>query len=643
MDELKKSTETFMMPISRCSIRSSTNICKNPGNNTKKNLDILPKLTNGKKINIFTLFALFSNSRELNINLPTTLIKSEDLPIPCLLWAKSNGILCSRFCKDNEFFIFSHKNKNCEGHTYLYKRFDKESIILNSKEAAESLWNSSTDSSAMIQTYIESPSNPKSILRVLWRSGMKSKYFTIINRIHVINNLCETQRKVSATPSLYQRKKSLSILGDFKYTDMILKTSRSINNPYKVSRFSRTMRREKTRSDKMITAKNKDEKHIEVRDFQLQDQNNMIVDPKKTDNILVLEDSIKGAELDPIVDQIVAFLNSNVYKEEEINGIVLDFVLCKMQKWVLLDCKEISVGRCKTPFENGKKVELKPLSKRRTSSYGEVLILESQRSTPKPDIKINKTPSTHSSLGCPFTIKSTPKLIPTSASEKDLFDRWNQVNERLGKIVSLKPSYVKDAKEQSIKAYQTRYNARHGTVIEPTTPSLETDSSPLTSNTQPTSNPLWDNENQHIHRCFADIIGRIDEMNMNTELLKVKHQNLVGKYGGDDFWNKFIRSLYKKIMSDESSLHKYFVGSHLDMIIGGMFKVFNGCATLEFRRKIKAAHEFMGISDKDFNLYSDFFESTLNEFEIEEEDKRVIMTQIRSMRCLICRYPQIGS
>lgn len=182
-------------------------------------------------------------------------------------------------------------------------------------------------------------------------------------------------------------------------------------------------------------------------------------------------------------------------------------------------------------------------------------------------------------------------------------------------------------KEQSIKAYQNRFRAgsanpdqvRSYVLLNPKQPKM-----------------IHDKNDEYINRCFKDIIGKIDEMNMNTELLKVKKQNLVGKYGGEEFWNDFVGSLYVKLMKNEN-LSKFFKLSDLKMITVGMFKLFNGCATLDFRRKIKLAHEYMGICDKDFVAYSNYFEETLNNFEIDTEDKKSIMSQIKSMKYLICR------
>jgi len=40
----------------------------------------------------------------------------------------------------------------------------------------------------------------------------------------------------------------------------------------------------------------------------------------------------------------------------------------------------------------------------------------------------------------------------------------------------------------------------------------------------------------------------------------------------------------------------------------------------------------MGITEKEFNMYTEIFESTLCEHGIKEEDRHIIMTQIKSMK-----------
>ncbi|CAG9319260.1 unnamed protein product [Blepharisma stoltei] len=73
------------------------------------------------------------------------------------------------------------------------------------------------------------------------------------------------------------------------------------------------------------------------------------------------------------------------------------------------------------------------------------------------------------------------------------------------------------------------------------------------------------------------------------------------------------------------------------MIVTGMFKIFNCNVSLEFRRKVRGSHLNRGINEIQYNSYSELFEKTLMEFEVDEDDRYLIMKQIKSMKCLICR------
>lgn len=126
---------------------------------------------------------------------------------------------------------------------------------------------------------------------------------------------------------------------------------------------------------------------------------------------------------------------------------------------------------------------------------------------------------------------------------------------------------------------------------------------------------------------------------MNVQLAKIKKQNLVEKYGGHDFWNKFILSLFNKILKNDhlSAMFKNSRLENFEMIVSGMFKIFDGNVSLEFRRKVRTVHQNLGITNIHFNNYSNAFEATLHEFNVEEDEKCVIMSQIRSMKGLICK------
>ncbi|CAG9334723.1 unnamed protein product [Blepharisma stoltei] len=633
MDEHKILPASLSFPFKRTSIKSVTTAMSShlEEESLKRNLSNLPNLPDGQRLGIYSLFAVYANSSDINVNIPTTLIRIDNAASLYLLKTDENGTITSRACSDNDFFYPDRNTKTSRRDVFFYKTLYRESILLNSRESAEFFWKSSTDWPAMIQCCVQCKSKPTSVTRAIWRAGLKTKYCTIINRQQMKHS------KGAKKPAAYQKKKSLSILGDFKYTNMILKTSRSVNNPFKVNMTARASISEKPKLERTLSMKNQEFRNPDS-------QHGLIVNTKAPDSILVVEDPIKAGDLDPIVAEIVDFLNINIYKNQELKGIVLDFIHDKDYKWYLLDCKEISTHNRSPSINSMRKGQPRSkINKSRQSSEVETVSTSSRKSSESSPLKYRSSPIainiSEEKQACPFVIRSPrPPPSPANKSTQGIVERWNRVNQRLEQILNLKPFNevaCADIEEQSIKSYQTRYCLKN---IDFGEPSSGSDKSPHLS--PPTSNALWtDENNDHINRCFTDAIGRIEEMNMNTELLKVKKQNLVGKYGGDEFWSNFTQSLYKKVMSTECPLRRYFTKNNIDMILNGMNKVFNGCATLQFRRKIKAAHQNLGILEKDFNIYSALFEDTLNEFNIETEDKSMIMSQIRSMRCLICQAP----
>mmetsp|Transcript_9564 Transcript_9564/g.9514 ORF Transcript_9564/g.9514 Transcript_9564/m.9514 type:complete len:82 (-) Transcript_9564:44-289(-) len=76
---------------------------------------------------------------------------------------------------------------------------------------------------------------------------------------------------------------------------------------------------------------------------------------------------------------------------------------------------------------------------------------------------------------------------------------------------------------------------------------------------------------------------------------------------------------------------------NFEMIATGMFKIFDGDVSLEFRRKVRSIHQNMSITAVEFNSYVNLFNATILEFDIDSEDQQIIMAQINSMKGLVCR------
>lgn len=84
-------------------------------------------------------------------------------------------------------------------------------------------------------------------------------------------------------------------------------------------------------------------------------------------------------------------------------------------------------------------------------------------------------------------------------------------------------------------------------------------------------------------------------------------------------------------------MNKFFKNSNLKMLYSGLMNLFNGNISLEYRRKVRAAHANLKISEKEFFELSDLVEMTMKEFDMSNEDTEIIISNIRSMKHLIIK------
>ncbi|CAG9316740.1 unnamed protein product [Blepharisma stoltei] len=612
----------------------------------KKGFNSLPKLNNSQQFDIYRLFCLHANLNNIIAKIPTTLLRISNTNLCYLVQNNKYGAIITRLCTDDDFFAeIPDKNDN-ENPVCCYKILGKPTQFLYTKESAVSLWNSSTETSDKMQIFVQPRSKPSSLTRAYWRFGGRTKFYLIANKTRPL------LRRRTAIPTDYT-KRSMTLTPKNIRSNMNLPLFKIINRNTNECMTPATERPMIDHCPSLSSFRNFGNftERFSGED-QFPDQNtNPIVNTRASDGIMVIEDTVKVPEIENMVDKIVSFLRKQVYKEEELREITFDFILSKEKKWTFLDCVEISLKNHEIKLEIGEINLGEPSQVKRAISFMET----------KPEVNIHVLKALSTERGaelnsveefvCPFSNLSSQRSSKAhhppqiSQSSSHISTKHVKIVAKDDPVLSLKPSNlarIKNLKKQSIKAYQNRSLTKKLTIMDQIhqdnqAKKVKIEETEEKNDFYNTSKSLWDNKyDVHIKKCFTDAIRKIDEMNMNTELLKVRSRNLVEAYGGDEFWNKFIISLYKRILSSDD-LKQHFLDSNMKMIFKGMFKVFNGCATFEFRRKIKVAHERLGIPEEDFNLYSQMFEDTLNEFNISDVDKQVIMAQIRSMKCLICK------
>jgi len=337
---------------------------------------VLPKILNSQQLSLFKLLAVYANSNLLNINVPTTLIRIEDSNYPFLVQSNKNGTVMSRLCLDQEFFLLSPEKISQDIPLYCYKIPNTDTVFLHSKESAEEVWRQSTEPVCMMQHFTACQTKNAAITRVYWKIGSKSQHFAIINRENPKCNSSANMKK-SQTPAANKKKRSMTIVGDFKWSDLISKTSKSINNPFNTNPLSKTAKKKKfSRMSNIDTNENRFLALLEspkgLDNFPSnEDGSNPIVNTKAPDSFFVIEESTKVIEIESMVQQIIAFLNGNFFKGSELKEIIIDFIQDRRKKWVFLDCREYSAfSRSPSDSLIKKRSELEPLSKRRTMSFG---------------------------------------------------------------------------------------------------------------------------------------------------------------------------------------------------------------------------------------------------------------------------------
>ncbi|CAG9319268.1 unnamed protein product [Blepharisma stoltei] len=633
--------------------------------------NLLPKSTESQNLNIFQQFAKYNTKIKPKISIPTTLLKMDNISVPFALFTSQNGsieVQSSEIVEDDFFEPFTNKRSSFIP-LFCYKLKSKGVSLLFSADDAKKTWKSA-ESNALLQYFINCKSNPQSIIRVVWRKCTTSKYYTIINRSKTIyRSFKNPQRNKKRAMTL---NKSYSNLCDFKYRNMIQPLSQSVNNPFKLkSKPQEFIRSGLVRSRTEIPHKSnktnnfpleaslssecileEDDLSVQEKSFSLDEiifndarDRGFVVNTKEIESCYGIEVNTKIPQIEKMLEEIVNFLSTQVFYQQGVGGIVLDFIQDKNQNWFFLECNEYFIDS-KLPIEIGrmKNKQMKILKTRRARSFDETVKKKSEGRAKENSLQRVREEVKNENM-LPFKIRKKASKVNKASidSEKELLVRYNTINEKLNKIISSKKLvFSKNCLDEPSNNYpinsnfSSPYNDKKSSQIYQFQASKK-----KLLNKQIDS--LW-NDKQHAYtkKCFSDTVDHFDEIISKIKMAKTGFKNLVEKYGGSEFWDSFIVSLYNQILSSET-LSRHFKNSQLKdfaRIHSGIFQIFSGSVGLELRRKIRSVHHHLGISERDFDCYTEIFFKTLDEYRVQEEDKQLIASQIKSMKGLICKQAQ---
>ncbi|CAG9319261.1 unnamed protein product [Blepharisma stoltei] len=542
--------------------------------------NLLPKSEFSPRLKLFSLFAKFSSKLKINVNVPTTLIKVEE--VPYIIHTKKEGSIQSKACTSEDFLYLTQKKNDSNCPLFCYKVPGQDTIAVFTIESAEKLWNNSEDN-AFMQQYILGRSNTVCITRVLWKQGSKNKYYNIVNRTK--QEIKSQISSVKAKKPTHKKSSSTINISDFQYRNMMLPTTQSLNNPYKI-RKCRTPLKRKTSGNNSFSELPKQELRscpsgnvsplMTVKDDDsLYQRRNLteelsriigegsykefIVTTKDSDSCYAIETLVKIPEIENMVNQVVQFLNTEVFKNT-LQAIVLDFLQDRNNNWFLLDCKEY-LADTNTGIEK-KKINIPSLHKskrsrslvmrKKNTSFEEDEEIKIEDSSPK-EILFEEEKKEEKTLP-KFKIK--PKMIinekPHINNEKELVKRCAEVNEKVDQIINKK--MIRAATSNLMQSESPHPFPINTSFSQLSDTQNSSPISPLYKKRTQTNikESLWDDKCHYMtKKHYSDIVDNFDEMTLNTQIAKMRKQNLVEKYGGDEFWNSFILSFYNKVLASE--------------------------------------------------------------------------------------------
>lgn len=134
---------------------------------------------------------------------------------------------------------------------------------------------------------------------------------------------------------------------------MMLKTSKSINNPYKLSHKDQSFKSSKSLSKCCKKSSFSNENFSQ----------NFVVDTKDNETCVSFDYKTKVTEVENMVKAIVRFLNDKVFTKKKLSELVLDFIQDKNRTWIFLDCKGYSLKkRRKTIIDKLTKMKTRSLT-----------------------------------------------------------------------------------------------------------------------------------------------------------------------------------------------------------------------------------------------------------------------------------------
>jgi truncated hemoglobin YjbI len=638
---------------------------------------IPPGIGTDHKVNLYSFLLSQSLTKKLLIPIIDTLFLSKSYPSPIYIHnSESNFISIIKGPDSTPSFLSMLRARPSSGYpSCTFKPDDGKILLFHSAEALQDFLISYSGVQGMAQRFVSSRNDHISLLRVHWKRDSKPKAYFIGNN-HKISPLSQNKlpptavhkKNRSITPSTSTPTKiskpdtaimqyanqliwkndvdnirKLSVMSEFDdqkaesvYSPLpcVTENERSYSPTHWNSLAEQLAVRcvtpweEKTEPGPKLRPVNSEEKFI--------------VSSSNPHNSCITEVKNISKEILDVVQNLTKIYGMTLKKSgKELAEITVDFMK-DGKRWVVLKCDKALIDENSKSF-----VEVTPpISKTVLANF--IPMVNTQFPKNNEKIELKNLPSKR--YDSPIMHKRTlstindANLIRSFSLIKSRNDNLN-IEQRIENFIKRtehkqkrKLLHINMGQEKLIESYEKSFSnlAIHLKNEKPNNAPIS--QSFMNKSFQDVSIIQEKSNSQQI---FKPVIKDYNKMMIHVRRINLKNKRpLMDCYGGEIFWQKFIKTLYSRLLSSEM-VSKIFASMHREpfekMFMKGLGCVFNSNITLEFRREVRTAHKAAKINHEMFKLFIHCFISLLKEVGVVNEDIEIVLDNLNSFSsAIIC-------
>jgi hypothetical protein len=318
--------------------------------------------------------------------------------------------------------------------------------------------------------------------------------------------------------------------------------------------------------------------------------------------------------------------------KKHLKEVTFDFIKDPEKSWLLLNCEKISFEEDSKSFQEivlpvSHHASIIPASRNQSFCFTETNV-ETKTNTLETPPMSEAIPTSQGKR----TSKALVKSLKNTRSQC-FNDRYKRVVKRLEDLPVKNHSDLNNDSKKMIKIYENSFSS--SILNRPERKRVKKQDSFKIGNSE-----TGDDDPDFTAKSMKTIIRDYDQMMIHVRRLNLeKKKPLIEVYGGEIFWTRVLKSLYKELI-ENPFLQSSFTGvtkEQFKNISKGLQCIFNSNTPIEFRRIVRAVHKPMSITSKEFYSFRNIFLQVLKVNKVASQHLEIIQDNVNSFYSAIVK------